>query len=333
MKNETTLPKTLIDAVKYFADPDAAQAYFVKIRWPKGVACPHCGSRDVHYLANQRRWKCKKNHPKRQFSAKVGTIFEESPLPLEKWLVAVWLETNAKNSISSYEVARALGITQKSAWFMLHRVRLALKSGSLEKMGGSGSPVEVDETFIGGKWQNMSLARRRKNRRQDTGSYNKAIVAGLLERGIGKKKSRVATSIVERANADSLLPVIHKNVEKGARVFTDEARHYQQMPQDFVHFWVNHMHRYVVGEVHTNSIENFWALFKRCIKGTHVSVDPAHLKAYVDSEAFRFNNRDTSDSGRHLLALGGVIGKRLTYAALTGALEDRSANGRGGANA
>jgi transposase-like protein len=139
--NATQYPKTLMEAVKFFSDESVALHFFVKLRWPTGVCCPHCGSVDVHFLANQRRWKCATNHVRRQFSAKVGTIFQESLLGLDKWLVAVWLETNAKNSISSYEVARALGITQKSAWFLIHRVRYALHVGSFDKFIGE---VESD---------------------------------------------------------------------------------------------------------------------------------------------------------------------------------------------
>src|SRR5580704_5499685 len=147
---ETRTPTTLIEAVRYFSDPDVCLQMMVKVRWPNGVQCPTCGSEKVSFLKNQNRWQCSTKHPKRQFSAKVGTVFEDSPLPLEQWLVCVWLEVNAKNSISSCELARALGVTQKSAWFMLHRVRFALKQGSFEKMGRKGNPVEADETYIGG---------------------------------------------------------------------------------------------------------------------------------------------------------------------------------------
>jgi transposase-like protein len=142
MNAETYGPKTLMEAVQYFADANIATDFFVKMRWPEGVECPHCGSKDVLYLPNQRRWKCRTNHPKQQFSAKVGTIFEESPLGLDKWFVAVWCITNAKNGISSCELARALGITQKSAWFMLHRVRHAMSCGSFMKFAGV---VESDD--------------------------------------------------------------------------------------------------------------------------------------------------------------------------------------------
>jgi transposase-like protein len=324
MNAGNTYPITLVQAIRHFSDLNVAQDFFVKIRWPDGVTCPHCGSTEVHYLANQRRWKCKVNHPKRQFSAKVGTIFEDSPLDLDKWLVAVWIEVNAKNSVSSCELHRALGITQKSAWFMLHRVRAALKNGSFEKMGGSGNPIEADETWVGGLAKNMHLARRRKKIHGALGG--KTPIMGLLERHTDKP-SQVRVKVVEGTSKTELYPVIHKNVERGATIYTDAWRAYRQLPPDFVHAFVDHMEKYVDGAVHTNGLENFWSLFNRCIAGTHVSVDPVHLEAYVDSEAFRFNNRKLNDGQRLRLALRGVTGRRLTYKALIGALEERKASG------
>jgi transposase-like protein len=187
MGMEHKTPNTLTQAIKYFADPKTAIDYFVQIRWPLGVCCPTCGSTAVSYLANQHRWQCHTKHAKRQFSAKVGTVFEDSPLSLDKWLVTMWLEVNAKNSISSCELARALGVTQKSAWFMLHRVRFALKRGSFEKMGRNGVPVEADETYIGGKAINMHKGKRAKL--TGTGGADKTIVMGLLERHSGNKHS------------------------------------------------------------------------------------------------------------------------------------------------
>ncbi len=310
-------PKTLVQAVRYFSDPDTAIAFFSPIRWPKGVTCPHCGSDKVSYLKNQRRWQCHTKHPKRQFSAKVGTIMEDSPLPLESWLVAIWLETNAKNSISSYEVARALGITQKSAWFMLHRVRLALQSGSFDKMGGGGSIVEADESFIGGLAKNMHKAKRARVIK-GTGGSNKTAVMGLLERHSDKKCSQVRATVIQDTKRETLHEIIRRNVEPQTQVFTDAWQAYRNLGPDYIHKFVDHMEAYVKENVHTNGLENFWALFKRCIKGTHVSVEPFHLFRYVDSEAFRFNNRDLEDGGRFREALKGVTGKRLTYKALIG---------------
>jgi transposase-like protein len=327
MENEN--PKTLTQAIKYFADPKTTLEYFVQIRWPKGVRCPHCGSERVSFLANQHRWQCHTRHPRRQFSVKVGTVFEDSPLPLEQWLVCVWLEVNAKNSISSCELARALGITQKSAWFMLHRVRFALKQGSFEKMGRKGTPVEMDETFIGGSAKNMH-ARERIRKISGSGQSGKTVVMGILERKTSQKHSTVRAMVLPRhPSQQDVYQVIHKHVEFGAHLMTDDNGAYRRLYQDFEHQFVDHVDKYAEGIVHTNGLENFWSLFKRCIKGTHVSVEPYHLAAYLDSEAFRFNNRKANDSGRFITAMPTVIGKRLTYKTLIGAteLEERKASG------
>ena len=314
MNTENNNPKTLTEAVRYFADLDKAQQYFVNVRWSAGVCCPHCGSMNVHYLANQRRWKCNEKHPRCQFSAKVGTVFEESPLGLDKWLVVVWLEVNAKNSISSYEVARALGVTQKSAWFMLHRVRHAMHVGSFEKkMSGI---VEADETFVGGKAANMHKGRHA--RCLSEGWKGKTAVMGLLQRHSKNKHSVVRTAVIANRRAETVQPIIRQNVQTGEIVFTDELSGYRGLSDAFAHRFVNHAERYVHGIVHTNGLENFWSLFKRCIKGTHVSIEPFHLAAYVDSEAFRFNNRELNDAGRFAVALPSVVGKRITYSQLIG---------------
>jgi transposase-like protein len=233
------------------------------------------------------------------------------------------MEINCKNSISSYEIHRALGITQKSAWFMLHRLRLALKSGSFEKMGGGIEPVEIDETFVGGLAKNMHLSRRRQKIHGAT--VDKTPVMGLLERHTEKGKSKVRAKVIGGTGKEHLYPVIRTHVQPGALIFTDAWRAYRQLPPDFAHQFVDHMEKYVDGVIHTNGMENFWSLFKRCIKGTHVSVDPAHLQAYVDSEAFRFNNRSLKDGGRFNAASLGMIGKRLTYKALIGASEEGTA--------
>ncbi|HEX4055909.1 MAG TPA: IS1595 family transposase [Tepidisphaeraceae bacterium] len=331
MKVEIRNPKTLTEAVAYFADPDTSLRYMVATRWPDGVRCPHCGSDNVHFLANQRRWKCAVNHPRRQFSAKVGTIFEESPLPLEKWLAAVWLETNAKNSISSYEVARALGITQKSAWFMLHRVRYALHVGSFDtKLQGI---VEADETVVGGLRANMHKAKQAKLPK-GTGMTGKTVVMGLLDRHSGKNSTVRTEVLTGNVNKATLHPVIHKHVEPGSHLYTDAHGGYRGLDPTFTHKFIDHAEKYVEGAVHTNGIENFWALFKRCIKGTHISIEPFHLAAYVDSEAFRFNNRKVKDGDRFMLAMQGVSGKRLTYKSLIGKtpLEGLAASDNGAEN-
>src|SRR5688572_26461840 len=211
-------PTTLQKAIIYFSDPKRCNDFMVSIRWADGeVRCPHCDSTNVTYLQSVNRWKCYANHPKAQFSLKVGTIFEDSPLGLDKWLVAVWLVVNCKNGISSYEMARDLGVTQKSAWFMNHRIRLALQEGSFGKLAGE---VEVDETFIGGKARNMHIAQR-KRRITGTGGTDKTAVLGILERG-----GKVRTMLVENRKKVTLQSEIHAHVEAGSALYSDELLSY-----------------------------------------------------------------------------------------------------------
>jgi transposase-like protein len=309
-------PKTLIDAVRYFSDLDVAHEFFKDARWPDGqVCCPSCGSVEVKYLAKYRRWECKEKHPRRQFTVKVGTIMEDSPLRLDKWAVAFWLEANAKNSISSYEVHRALGITQKSAWFMQHRIRLAMQTGSFDKLSGI---VEADETAVGGLARNMHAKRRAKKIGKGTGATGKTVVMGLLSRG-----GEVRTEILRDSQTKTIREIVQKHVEPGSALMTDAFQPYQTLADQYAHEFVNHATEYVRGNVHTNGLENFWALFKRCIKGTHVSIEPCHLFRYLDAEVFRFNARKLTDGERLTRATRAIAGKRLTYKSLinTPALE------------
>ena len=308
---ETRTPTTLIDAVRYFADPDVCLQTMVKIRWPNGVKCPTCGSERVSFLANQRRWQCSIKHSRRQFSAKVGTIFEDSPIGLDKWLPVVWLLTNCKNGISSYEVARDLGVTQKTGWFMLQRVRLAMQSGSFwDKLEGE---IEVDETFIGGLARNMHKDKKAA-KITGTGGSGKELVMGLLDRETGK----VRVKHIANRQSQTLQEEVRANVEEGSHVFTDELASYTGLDKDYVHQFVNHAEEYVRGNVHTNGIENFWSLLKRGLKGTYVSVEPFHLFRYLDEQAFRYNERKDNDGGRFMRVLSQVTGRRLTYKNLTG---------------
>jgi transposase-like protein len=305
-------PETLIEAVRQFSDLDYATAFFANIRWANGVCCPRCGSTNVLHMPKNRLWECREKHAKKQFSVKVGTIFEDCKLTIDKCLIAVWLEVNAKNSISSYEVHRHLGVTQKTAWFLQQRIRLAMQQGSFSKpMSGT---VEADETFIGGKARNMHKGKRLAKGR---GAVGKAVVMGLLDRHSGKT-SKVRAFVVDNTKRKTIDPIIRQHVEAGSNVYTDSLASYVGLSPDFAHDFVNHAETYVRGAVHTNGLENFWSLFKRCIKGTHVSVEPYHLFRYVDSEAFRFNHRETTDGVRFIEVLRGVEGKRLTYKALIG---------------
>lgn len=310
-------PKTLREAILFFADYTNCRRAVEAIRWPDGtVACPTCGSENVTYLAKQRRYKCYEKHPKAQFSLKVGTIFEDSPIGLEKWLPALWLLTNCKNGISSYELARALGVTQKTAWFMLHRLRFALHGGDESKFSGH---VEADETFIGGKARNMHATKRKRlGISQSRSMIGKVAVMGLLARH-GEKGSQVRTSVIANRKKHQLEASVMENVEVGSNLYTDALRSYDRMGQrGYVHGVIDHAEAYVDGAIHTNGLENFWSLLKRAIKGTYVSVEPFHLFRYLDEQAYRFNSRKGSDAERFVSALKGIINKRLTYVALTG---------------
>lgn len=307
-------PKTLQQAILYFASPDNCLRFMVKLRWPDGVvSCPTCGREDVVFLQNQRKWQCKTVHHHRQFSVKVGTIFEDSALPLDKWLIAIWMIANCKNGVSSYEVARALGITQKSAWFMLHRIRLAMQARSFMKLGGPGSEVEVDETFVGGAARFMH-AEKHHRRITATGSKDKTPIFGILERG-----GEVRAAVVPNRRKNALHGEIKKHVAAGSAVYSDALMSYQDLKPTYAHQVIDHAERYVVGQIHTNGLENFWSLLKRGIKGTYISVEPFHLFRYLDEQVFRYNFRELPhDGARFEHVTSHIIGKRLTYAEVTG---------------
>jgi transposase-like protein len=308
-------PRTLQEAIILFSDQDVCLKYLANKRWPDGVIpCPVCGRTDVTFLPTQRKWQCKSRHHHRQFSVKVGSIYEDSPLGLDKWLTATWMITNAKNGISSYEIARALGVTQKTAWFMLHRIRKAMQTVSFQrKLSGH---VEVDETFIGGKARFMHKSKRAKVLKR--GPSGKTIVVGVLERG-----GQVRAEVVEDRERRNVQGVIRQHVEPGTELSTDEWSAYFGLSPEYAHKVINHADAYVEGEVHTNGLENFWSLLKRSLKGTYVCVEPFHLFRYLDEQMFRFNNRATkkhfmSDSDRFQMVASQLAGKRLTYQELTG---------------
>ena len=316
MSNE---PATLVEAIRHFADPDVTQETMVSLRWPDGVCCPTCGRLDVRYVKTRRLWECKEVHPKRQFTAKVGTIFEDSPLSLDKWFVAIWMVANCKNGVSSYEVHRAIGVTQKTAWFMLHRIRLAMQAGSLIKAEGD---VEADETFVGGLSRNMHKDRRERVIK-GTGGAGKTIVMGVLERAGPHPTSRVRARIIQNTTKAVLHSEVRAAVKPGSNLFTDAAVGYRGLSDDFKHGVVDHAVEYVRDNVHTNGLENFWSLLKRGLKGTYISVEPFHLFRYLDEQVFRFNERAKNDYGRFEAVLSWVNGLRLTYSELTG--NDREA--------
>ena len=311
-------PKTLQQAFIHFSKPENCNAFMIAMRWPDGIVrCPTCDAEKVTYLAKANLFKCYEKHPRAKFSLKVGTIFEDSPLGLDKWLTAIWLIANAKNGISSYELSRHLGIMQKSAWHMLHRIRLAMQNGTINKLSGR---VEVDETFIGGKARNMhrmALAKRvdkhatpYTGRNQTTG---KVAVMGLLER-----HGEVRTMVVPNTKRKSLHGEVSKHVEQGSTVYSDALRSYSRLEDEYTHNVINHAETYVNGHIHTNGIENFWSLLKRTLGGTYISVEPFHLFRYLDEQAFRFNKRKGTDADRFSALVSLITGKRLEYKTLIG---------------
>jgi hypothetical protein len=315
-------PKSLQQAVIYFADPKNCREYLVARRWPDGVVCPRCQSANVIFLEKYNRWHCREKHAAPQFTLKTQTIFEDSPISLDKWLMAMWMLCNCKNGVSSWEIHRTLKITQKSAWFMLGRLRLALQdTASGGKLGGVNSaPVEVDETFIGGKARFMHRSKRERMSSDGgmQGGHGKAVVMGLLERG-GKVKATVIPH--RKQNVPEM--IVREMVEPGTEVHTDEFSGYYNLKNGYVHKVINHLEGYVKENVHTNGIENFWSCLKRGIGGTYIAVEPFHLFRYVDEQAFRFNNRATgdnplNDSDRFDAAVRQIVGRRLTYKELTG---------------
>ncbi|HWH56663.1 MAG TPA: IS1595 family transposase [Terriglobales bacterium] len=314
------IPNSLLEVIRYFSDVDVCIEFIASLRWLDGkVQCPHCEAKNAGFLKSRRIWKCREC--RKQFSVKTGTIFEESPIALDKWLMAIWLVVNCKNGVSSYEIARDLKVTQKSAWFMLHRIRLALKNGNWSKLGGTGGPVEVDETFLGGNPKNMHAKRRLSLKAGIEGGHaEKTIVFGMLDRDT----RQVRTEIVPNVKRETLQSAILDRVGFGSTVYSDGWKGYNGLKaEQFVHETVNHMDEYVRGSVHTQGIENFWSLLKRGLKGTYVAVEPFHLSRYLDEQMFRFNNRGTKDNplndgDRFMLAVSQISGKRLTYAELTG---------------
>jgi transposase-like protein len=305
-------PKTLLEAARYFADLDVCEAYMRKIRWPDGkIVCPNCGGMKIGEVATRRLLRCKEC--RKQIRSKVGTIFEDSPLGLDKWFVAVWAIANCKNGISSHELASAIGVTQKSAWFMLHRIRKAMEVGGLDKFDG---PAEADTSYVGGRAANMH-AKRRAKVVQGRGASGKTAIHGVLQRATGEAISQVRAEIVPSDDADRLVPAVRRNVRFGATVFTDAARAYADLADTQIHRHIDHSIAYAVGEVHTNGLENFWSLLKRSLGGTYVAVAPFHLCRYVAEQVMRFNERAKDDAGRFLHVLAGVLGKRLTYRVLT----------------
>ena len=339
--NAENFPKTQLEAFRFFENEENCHEVMKQIRWTNGEpVCPQCKSKEIGrlivttreikgrtlkdgtviepYMHTRRLWQCRVC--RKQFTVKVGSIFEDSPLALDKWLCGLWLIVNAKNGISSCEIARTLGITQKSAWFLAHRLRAAIQGGSFEKMGGI---VEADESFIGAKARTMnakSKAKRRALFGKGTGGVAMTPVQGLLERGTREKASRIRLAVIKSTKKADVQAGVRGYVLKGSQVMTDELGGYRGLDDEYTHNVINHAECYVKGNVHTNGLENFWSLLKRTIKGTYVNVEPFHLFRYLDEQAYRFNERkdEDGDKGRFLKAIAGIFGKRLTWDKLTG---------------
>jgi transposase-like protein len=307
-------PRTLLEAIRHFSALDACRDYFAAIRWPKGPVCPRCDSKSTALIPSRGLWRCKAC--KKQFSVKIGTIFEDSAIGLEKWLPALWLIVNCKNGISSHELARDLEVTQQTAWFMLHRIRVAMRTGSFSKpLGGE---VEADETFIGAKARNMHVGKRRQ-KITGTGASGKVAVMGLLQR-----HGEVRLKVVGNTRRKTLHGEIKEHVEPGSALFTDALKSYEGLDEGYVHQVIDHAEAYAKGNVHTNGLENFWSLLKRGLNGTYISVEPFHLFRYLDEQAFRFNHRTETDAERFNGALRNMVGRRLTYKEVTGKADIRT---------
>lgn len=310
------IPKTLMEAIRYYSDEQVCIDAVASLRWPNGKPiCPKCGTaesdRKHYWLATQKRWKC--YACRKQFSVKVNSVFEDSPLGLDKWMVALWMLCNCKNGVSSHEISRELGIAQQHAWHMLHRLRLALQLPEGEKLGGV---VEADECFIGGKISNMHQSKRAQLGGKTRGTKGKAVVIGMVERG-----GRVRAHVTVDRSQGTIRPLVKANVAKDATFVSDEWGGY--VGSHLNHEVVNHAIEYVNGHIHTNSIENFWSLLRRALGGTYVSVEPIHLQAYIHEQVYRFNLRSRKDekitnADRFALALSNIGGQSLTWNELTG---------------
>ena len=290
----------------HFHDKDKARSYLENLRWPTGPACPHCGGVEKIYTITGEKvrhgvYKC--GDCRKQFTVTVGTLFHGSKIPLNKWLLAVHLMCSSKKGISSHQLHRMLGITYKSAWFMTHRIREAMRDPVFsDKMGGGGSVVEADETFWGNQGKNEKGAR---------GYKHKEKIFSLVERD-----GRVRSFHVPRVNAKTLRPIMQEQIAKDTHIITDEAKAYNQAAKGFAsHESVNHgAKEYVRGQIHTNTIESYFAIVKRGLTGTFHHVSPQHLKRYLSEFDFRYSNRKRTDKERSDEALKGISGKRLTYA-------------------
>lgn len=310
--------KTLTEAIRHFSNDQTCIDTVAQMRWPDGVpVCPHCGvvenGRKHYWLKTQKRWKC--YSCRQQFSVKVGTIFEDSALKLDVWLIGLWMLTNCKNGVSSYELARATGIAQKSAWFVLQRLRYTLQQTDPRPMGSPG-PVEVDECHFGPTPRTMHASRRAKLRIAENGNVLKTPIMGMIDRSTRE----VRAMVVPNVKRETLQALILKHCGFATKIYTDQWVGYEGLDATrFIHKTVNHTKEFVRGEVSTQAIENFWSCLKRTLQGTYIAVEAYHLDLYLSEQIFRFNNRlGKHDGERFSKALSMINGKRLTWNRLTG---------------
>lgn len=297
-----------------FTDADKARTHLEAVRWPDGPICPHCGVVDEATAMQGKShrkglYKCKAC--RKPFSVTVGTVFERSKIPLNKWLLATHLMTASKKGMPAHQLHRMLGITYKSAWFMAHRIREAMRpGGETGPLGGTGKTVEADETFVGGKEKNRHKSKRAKKRLG--GNWGKETVFSLVER-----EGQVRSVHTPSVTAATLLPILKAQLDHGTKLMTDDAGQYRHMHRDFDHEAVNHSAgEYVRGEAHTNTVEGYFSILKRGVTGTYHHVSQQHLKRYLAEFDFRYNERmglGVSDAQRADKALEGIGGKRLTY--------------------
>ena len=297
---------TLIELARMFPDEEAARRWFEAILWPDGERyCPHCGTDNNHKCSHPKMpYRCR--DCRKYFSIKTGTVMANSPLPLQKWLYAIYLELTSLKGVSSMKLHRDLGITQKAAWFMLQRIREAFKEmGPAVKFDG---PTEADETYVGGLRKNMHRSAKDKLP-PGRGTVGKTAVAGVKDRSTGM----VAAKVVRSTDAKTLQGFVRENVEPGADLYTDDATAYEGMT-DYEHGSVKHsVGEYVDGHIHTNGIESFWSMLKRAHKGIYHKFSPKHLQRYVDQFAGRHNIRDLDTLEQMVMLTEGMAGRRLTY--------------------